>query len=170
MLTATLSSCMDHHPPQPPPALCTLQLALWEKYNCLSSQYATSSGDIFGWGNGPDSRCMPVTWLFETQVRCQRKRLPSCRVCTQTFALLQGCRAAGLQGCRAAAHHSTCFSLLQALNGIQYQFPDSANRAGWKDAVCYDTSCTAAGLLQLNIAGSKASGCCCAGQRRAAGF
>jgi hypothetical protein len=81
------------------------------RYNCLSNKYAAAAGDKFGWQNGLDSRCIPVTWLFNT---------------------------------------------------FTYQFPDSANKAGWKDSMCYKSSCTAAGELQLDILGSKVS--CPSGQ------
>lgn len=81
-----------------------LQVALGTKPNCLTKQFESAAGDKFGWQNGIDSRCTPVTWLFNT------------------FA---------------------------------YQFPDSTYKDGWKDSMCYDSSCSASGVLQLNILGTK---------------
>jgi hypothetical protein len=94
-------------------AAAVAQMAVGDppRYNCLSNKYAAAAGDKFGWQNGLDSRCIPVTWLFNT---------------------------------------------------FTYQFPDSANKAGWKDSMCYKSSCTAAGELQLDILGSKVS--CPSGQ------
>jgi hypothetical protein len=79
--------------------------------NCLSKQYASSAGDKFGWQNGPSSRCIPVTWLFNT---------------------------------------------------FTYQFPDSQYKDGWKDSMCYKSSCNAEGQLQLNILGNNVT--CPSGQ------
>jgi hypothetical protein len=73
---------------------CGMKMALYAAPNCLAPQYATSAGDQFGWRNGPNSRCYPVTWLF---------------------------------------------------NNYEYQFPDANWKEGWKDAVCYESACTADG-------------------------
>lgn len=72
--------------------------------NCLAKQYQASAGDKFGWQNGLNSRCMPVTWLFNTYA---------------------------------------------------YQFPDSTYKEGWRDSMCYKSSCTSEGALQLDILGNK---------------
>jgi hypothetical protein len=45
---------------------CATQVALGTAPNCLSQRFASRAGDIFGWQNGPNSRCFPVTWPFET--------------------------------------------------------------------------------------------------------
>lgn len=87
------------------------QVALGTAPNCISRQYSASAGDKFGWQNGPSSRCMPVTWLFNT---------------------------------------------------FTYQFPDSTYKDGWKDSMCYKSSCTADGQLQLSILGNNVS--CPSGQ------
>jgi hypothetical protein len=39
-------------------------MALYAAPNCLNPQYTTSAGEKFGWANGLDSRCYPVTWLW----------------------------------------------------------------------------------------------------------
>lgn len=83
---------------------CLPQVALGTKPNCLIKRFESAAGDKFGWQNGLDSRCAPVTWLFNTYA---------------------------------------------------YQFPDSSYKEGWKDSMCYQSSCTTAGLLQLNILGNK---------------
>ncbi|KIZ07139.1 zinc-metallopeptidase-like protein [Monoraphidium neglectum] len=41
-----------------------MKMALYASPNCLQPQYTTAAGDKFGWANGAESRCMPVTWLF----------------------------------------------------------------------------------------------------------
>jgi len=84
---------------------CTsLQVALGTSPNCLSKQYQASAGDKFGWQNGLTSRCVPVTWLFNTYA---------------------------------------------------YQFPDSTYKDGWRDSMCYKSSCNSEGVLQLDILGNK---------------
>jgi hypothetical protein len=69
-------------------------MALYAAPNCLTPQYATAAGDKFGWAAGLDSRCYPVTWLF---------------------------------------------------NNGAYQFPDSTFKDGWKDAVCFQSTCNQQG-------------------------
>jgi len=41
-------------------------MALYAAPNCLQPQYATAAADKFGWQNGLESRCYPVTWLFNS--------------------------------------------------------------------------------------------------------
>jgi hypothetical protein len=88
-----------------------MQVALGTSPNCLSRQYQASAGDKFGWQNGLTSRCVPVTWLFNTYA---------------------------------------------------YQFPDSTYKDGWRDSMCYQSSCSAEGVLQLDILGNKVN--CPSGQ------
>ncbi|WIA15148.1 hypothetical protein OEZ85_001835 [Tetradesmus obliquus] len=90
---------------------CTMKVALGTAPNCLSRQYASSAGDKFGWQNSPSSRCIPVTWLFNT---------------------------------------------------FTYQFPDSQYKDGWKDSMCYKSSCNAQNQLQLSILGNNVT--CPSGQ------
>ncbi|WIA20451.1 hypothetical protein OEZ85_004860 [Tetradesmus obliquus] len=45
---------------------CAMKVALGTVPNCLSPQFTNRGGTIFGWQNGPGSRCMPVTWPFAT--------------------------------------------------------------------------------------------------------
>jgi hypothetical protein len=89
---------------------CT-QVALGTSPNCLSRQYQAAAGDKFGWQNGLTSRCVPVTWLFNTYA---------------------------------------------------YQFPDSTYKDGWRDSMCYKSTCSAEGTLQLDILGTKVN--CPSGQ------
>jgi len=81
-----------------------MKVALGTSPNCLSKQYQASAGDKFGWQNGLTSRCVPVTWLFNT---------------------------------------------------YSYQFPDSTYKDGWRDSMCYKSSCSSEGVLQLDILGNK---------------
>ena len=90
---------------------CVVQVALGTTPNCLSKQYQASAGDKFGWQNGLSSRCVPVTWLFNT---------------------------------------------------FSYQFPDSTYKEGWRDSMCYKSSCSSEGVLQLDILGTKVN--CPSGQ------
>eukprot|EP00878_Enallax_costatus_P007236 GHUV01007582.1.p1 GENE.GHUV01007582.1~~GHUV01007582.1.p1 ORF type:complete len:635 (+),score=97.10 GHUV01007582.1:1-1905(+) len=83
---------------------CIMKVALGTKPNCLTKKFESAAGDKFGWQNGINSRCTPVTWLFNTYA---------------------------------------------------YQFPDSTYKDGWKDSMCYDSSCSASGVLQLNILGTE---------------
>ncbi|GBF91572.1 leishmanolysin-like peptidase [Raphidocelis subcapitata] len=79
---------------------CVMKMALYAAPNCLTPQYATAAGDKFGWAAGLDSRCYPVTWLF---------------------------------------------------NNGAYQFPDSTFKDGWKDAVCFQSTCNQQGVLQVKL-------------------
>lgn len=88
-----------------------MQVALGTSPNCLSRQYQAAAGDKFGWQNGLNSRCVPVTWLFNTYA---------------------------------------------------YQFPDSTYKDGWRDSMCYKSTCSAEGTLQLDILGTKVN--CPSGQ------
>jgi hypothetical protein len=36
---------------------------------------------------------------------------------------------------------SRCYPVTWLFNNRQYQFPDSTFKEGWKDAVCYESTC-----------------------------
>lgn len=50
---------------------------------------------------------------------------------------------------------SRCFPVTWLMATQTYQFPSSNSKEGWRDAMCYPSSCTPQGKLQLDIMGKK---------------
>jgi hypothetical protein len=48
---------------------------------------------------------------------------------------------------------SRCAAVTYLFNNFAYQFPDANFKTGWQAAMCYQSSCTATGVLQYEVLG-----------------
>jgi hypothetical protein len=106
-----------------------LQVALGAAPNCLSERFSSRGGNIFGWQNGASSRCLLVTWPFQSVTETARYRFPGSLAadaatkiqdsrCYQTSCTAKGQLQLSILGNQVDCPSGQTIDLAKALPGV----------------------------------------------------